>query len=172
MAKVVYFEELEGKRTRKKLATEMKNSGAWLNLQKCHRKGMVDEENLDTGRGDNRATTSSGSSTAGKKRISFDTTTKIQYQRERAKTRNKHHRQAKDDEDDEGEDGNGGKRGPPGDDDSENQGFGEWLHSANGIDTMKLFVLANSMLIFVTMAWPHLEDLFRQLVYGDDDDYY
>ncbi|KAF7992813.1 hypothetical protein HCN44_005157 [Aphidius gifuensis] len=37
-----------------------------------------------------------------------------------------------------------------------NQGFGDWLSSNNGIEMMKLFVVANSLLVFVTIAWPNM----------------
>ncbi|XP_014208830.1 uncharacterized protein LOC106639637 [Copidosoma floridanum] len=58
------------------------------------------------------------------------------------------------------------------DDDSENQGFTEWLRSSDGVDTMKLFVIGNSILVVVTVAWPHISQMFsliRELIYGEDE---
>lgn len=42
--------------------------------------------------------------------------------------------------------------------DDENQGFGSWLRSNTGVEMMRLFVIANSILIFVTMAWPNMRE--------------
>lgn len=44
--------------------------------------------------------------------------------------------------------------------DDENQGFGSWLTSSTGVEMMRLFVIANSILIFVTMAWPNMQESF------------
>ncbi|XP_011499994.1 PREDICTED: uncharacterized protein LOC105363888 [Ceratosolen solmsi marchali] len=60
----------------------------------------------------------------------------------------------------------------PVDEDAENQGFSEWLHSGHGIDTMRLFVIANSLLVFVTVAWPHMQKTYAilyEFVFGDDE---
>ncbi|XP_053979876.1 uncharacterized protein LOC128877000 [Hylaeus volcanicus] len=43
-------------------------------------------------------------------------------------------------------------------DDTHNQGFSEWLRSSDGIEMMRLFVIANSVLVFVTMGWPKMQE--------------
>lgn len=60
------------------------------------------------------------------------------------------------------------------DDETVNQGFGEWLRSNDGVEMMRLFVIANSLLIFVTMAWPNMKDTFffiRDYFLGEEEDY-
>jgi hypothetical protein len=60
----------------------------------------------------------------------------------------------------------------PLDDDVENQGFNEWLHSGDGVDTMRLFVIANSLLVFITMAWPHMQKTYaiiHEYFFGEED---
>ncbi|XP_051168122.1 uncharacterized protein LOC127285936 [Leptopilina boulardi] len=58
------------------------------------------------------------------------------------------------------------------DDDEElNEGFGTWIRSDNGVEMMKLFVIANSILAVITMAWPSLQETYsiiRELIMGDD----
>lgn len=44
--------------------------------------------------------------------------------------------------------------------DDENQGFGNWLRSSTGVEMMRLFVIVNSILVFVTMAWPSMRESF------------
>lgn len=46
-------------------------------------------------------------------------------------------------------------------DTADNEGFSTWLRSNEGIDMMRLFVVANSILIFVTMAWPNMQRAFE-----------
>lgn len=56
--------------------------------------------------------------------------------------------------------------------DDENQGFGNWLRSSTGVEMMWLFVIANSMLIFVTMAWPNMRESFyiiKDYLMGEED---
>uniref|UniRef100_A0ABD2VV52 Uncharacterized protein n=1 Tax=Trichogramma kaykai TaxID=54128 RepID=A0ABD2VV52_9HYME len=63
----------------------------------------------------------------------------------------------------------------PLDDDSDNQGFTTWLRSNDGAEMMRLFVLANSVLVAVTMAWPMMQQTFqviRELIFGSDEDEY
>ncbi|KAI4486959.1 hypothetical protein M0802_012175 [Mischocyttarus mexicanus] len=58
--------------------------------------------------------------------------------------------------------------------DSSNQGFGEWLRSNDGAEMMRLFVIANSLLLFVTMAWPNMKESYyfiRDYFMGDEEDY-
>lgn len=43
-------------------------------------------------------------------------------------------------------------------DEIENQGFGDWLKSNDGLEMMRLFVIANSILIFVTMGVPKIQE--------------
>ncbi|XP_015589560.1 uncharacterized protein LOC107265074 [Cephus cinctus] len=60
----------------------------------------------------------------------------------------------------------------PLDDDSHNQGFGEWLRSSDGVDMMRLFVLANSLVVFVTMAWPNMQEavnIIRDMFMGEEE---
>lgn len=47
--------------------------------------------------------------------------------------------------------------------DVENQGFSEWLRSSDGLEMMRLFVIANSILIFVTMGFPKMQEAFGAL---------
>ncbi|PSN36703.1 hypothetical protein C0J52_27203 [Blattella germanica] len=42
--------------------------------------------------------------------------------------------------------------------DDENQGFSNWLRSSDGVEYMKLFVLANTFVVFMTMTWPHMQE--------------
>ncbi|XP_076628761.1 exit protein of rhodopsin and TRP A [Colletes latitarsis] len=48
-------------------------------------------------------------------------------------------------------------------DDTHNQGFSEWLRSSDGIEMMRLFVIANSILVFVTMGWPKMQEVISAL---------
>ncbi|KAL2715165.1 hypothetical protein V1478_014863 [Vespula squamosa] len=60
------------------------------------------------------------------------------------------------------------------DEESANQGFGEWLRSTDGVEMMRLFVIANSLLLFVTMAWPNMKESFyiiRDYFMGEEEDY-
>lgn len=45
----------------------------------------------------------------------------------------------------------------------ENQGFSDWLRSSDGIEMMRLFVIANSVLVFVTMGWPKIQEIVAAL---------
>ncbi|EFN88992.1 hypothetical protein EAI_11785 [Harpegnathos saltator] len=56
--------------------------------------------------------------------------------------------------------------------DDENQGFGSWLRSGTGIEMMRLFVIANSILVFVTMAWPNMKESFniiKEYLVGEEE---
>ncbi|XP_017796252.1 PREDICTED: uncharacterized protein LOC108577580 [Habropoda laboriosa] len=48
-------------------------------------------------------------------------------------------------------------------DDVHNQGFSEWLRSSDGLEMMRLFVIANSILIFFTMGLPKMQELISTL---------
>lgn len=53
----------------------------------------------------------------------------------------------------------------------QNEGFGEWLRSSNGVELMRLFVIANSIVVFVTMAWPNMQEalyIIRDFITGED----
>lgn len=55
-------------------------------------------------------------------------------------------------------------------DEAQNEGFGEWLRSSNGVELMRLFVIANSLVVFITMAWPNMSEAFfilRDFITGD-----
>ncbi|KOX75053.1 hypothetical protein WN51_12738 [Melipona quadrifasciata] len=47
--------------------------------------------------------------------------------------------------------------------DVENQGFSEWLRSSDGLEMMRLFVIANSILVFVTIGFPKIQEAFGAL---------
>lgn len=54
-----------------------------------------------------------------------------------------------------------------------NSGFQEYMRSPQAIEMMKLFVVANTLVMFFTMAWPqmkHSYEIIRSMIYGDDDD--
>jgi len=56
--------------------------------------------------------------------------------------------------------------------DDGNQGFGNWLRSSTGIEMMRLFVIVNSILVFVTMAWPNMKESFyiiKDYFVGEED---
>ncbi|XP_037807366.1 uncharacterized protein LOC119600859 isoform X2 [Lucilia sericata] len=38
-----------------------------------------------------------------------------------------------------------------------NSGFGNYLRSNEGVEMMKIFVFANTIMVIVTMAWPHFK---------------
>ena len=44
--------------------------------------------------------------------------------------------------------------------DDENQGFGNWLRSSEGLEYMRLFVIANTIIVFLTMGWPQMQQAF------------
>ncbi|KAL9896062.1 uncharacterized protein LOC119639373 [Glossina fuscipes] len=41
-----------------------------------------------------------------------------------------------------------------------NSGFGQYLRSDEGVEMMKLFVFANTVLLIVTQAWPHIQQQY------------
>lgn len=56
--------------------------------------------------------------------------------------------------------------------DDDNQGFGNWLRSTTGVEMMRLFVIANSILVFMTMAWPNMKESFyiiKEYLVGEED---
>ncbi|XP_013177554.1 PREDICTED: uncharacterized protein LOC106125009 [Papilio xuthus] len=57
--------------------------------------------------------------------------------------------------------------------DEEDQGFGGWLRSADGQENMKLFVIANSIVLLMTLMYPQVQlivDFIYESVYGPDKD--
>lgn len=59
------------------------------------------------------------------------------------------------------------------DDESHNQGFSDWLRSVDGVEMMRLFVIANSLLVFVTIAWPNMQQTFtiiKEYIMGEEDE--
>lgn len=54
-----------------------------------------------------------------------------------------------------------------------NAGFGKYLRSQEGIEMMKLFVIANTIVVFMTMAWPQMQQsyqILRSLIFAEDAD--
>ncbi|EDW83350.1 uncharacterized protein Dwil_GK22804, isoform A [Drosophila willistoni] len=41
-----------------------------------------------------------------------------------------------------------------------NSGFGDYLRTPEAFEMMKLFVFANTIMLIVTMAWPHVKQQF------------
>ncbi|OWR43912.1 hypothetical protein KGM_206246 [Danaus plexippus plexippus] len=55
--------------------------------------------------------------------------------------------------------------------DEDEQGFGGWLRSTEGIENMRLFVIANSIVLLTTLAYPHLQFIIgciTDALYGPD----
>ncbi|XP_075974395.1 exit protein of rhodopsin and TRP A [Anticarsia gemmatalis] len=58
--------------------------------------------------------------------------------------------------------------------DDEEQGFGGWLRSSDGLETMKLFVIANSIVMLTTLVYPHIQIVFEivsDMIHGADIPY-
>lgn len=49
------------------------------------------------------------------------------------------------------------------DSDNETGTFGAWLRTGEGTELMKIFVIANSIIVFLTMSWPHLKEMFSTI---------
>lgn len=47
------------------------------------------------------------------------------------------------------------------DPDDDDQGFAGWLRSADGATYMRLFVLSNSLVVFLTYGWPQIKQSFE-----------
>lgn len=41
---------------------------------------------------------------------------------------------------------------------SEERTFSDWLRSEEGIENLKLFVLGNTILVFIALSWPHIKE--------------
>ncbi|CAH1373292.1 hypothetical protein MTP99_014709 [Tenebrio molitor] len=50
-------------------------------------------------------------------------------------------------------------------DSEEEEGFSKWLRSNEGIENLKLFVLANSILIFLLISWPQVKESLETAYY-------
>ncbi|XP_069356207.1 uncharacterized protein Xport-A [Maniola hyperantus] len=54
----------------------------------------------------------------------------------------------------------------------DDQGFGGWLRSEEGVENMKLFVIANTIVLLTTLAYPHMQlmyEIISDAIYGIDD---
>lgn len=43
--------------------------------------------------------------------------------------------------------------------------FSDWLRSDEGIENLKLFVLGNTILVFIAISWPHMKDALDAAYY-------
>lgn len=52
----------------------------------------------------------------------------------------------------------------------QNSGFAEYLRSSQGSEMLKLFVVANSIVMFLTVAWPQMKKSYEMLMsyFGED----
>lgn len=53
----------------------------------------------------------------------------------------------------------------------EEKGFGAWLRSGDGVEWMRLFVIGNSIAVFLTMTWPHMQStakIIKEMIYGEE----
>ncbi|XP_038105386.1 uncharacterized protein LOC6050704 [Culex quinquefasciatus] len=55
-------------------------------------------------------------------------------------------------------------------DEDQNSGFAEYLRSSQGSEMLKLFVVANSIVMFLTVAWPQMKKSYEMLMsyFGED----
>lgn len=49
-------------------------------------------------------------------------------------------------------------------DEDQNSGFAEYLRSSQGSEMLKLFVVANSIVMFLTVAWPQMKRSYELLM--------
>ncbi|BES92548.1 Hypothetical protein NTJ_05356 [Nesidiocoris tenuis] len=58
------------------------------------------------------------------------------------------------------------KKSDPKDEDIEelNQGFSQWLQSGSSVEYMRVFVVVNSLVVFMTMGWPQMQQFFATLM--------
>lgn len=47
--------------------------------------------------------------------------------------------------------------------DEEIGSFSSWLRSGAGVEYMRIFVVLNSLIVFMTMAWPQMEQFYIHL---------
>lgn len=50
-------------------------------------------------------------------------------------------------------------------DSDEEISFSNWLRTADGIELMKLFVVMNSLIVFLTMSWPQIKEALDEAYY-------
>uniref|UniRef100_A0A1Q3FT17 Uncharacterized protein n=1 Tax=Culex tarsalis TaxID=7177 RepID=A0A1Q3FT17_CULTA len=62
------------------------------------------------------------------------------------------------------------QNGATGGDEDQNSGFAEYLRSSQGAEMLKLFVVANSIVMFLTVAWPQMKKSYELLMtfFGDE----
>ncbi|CAO1432628.1 unnamed protein product [Diamesa serratosioi] len=44
-----------------------------------------------------------------------------------------------------------------------NSGFSSYLQSSSGTETLRLFVIVNSLVMFLTIAWPQMKSVFSMI---------
>lgn len=50
--------------------------------------------------------------------------------------------------------------------DSEDEdGFSKWIRSEDGLETLKLFVLGNSLIVFIAISWPQIKETLDAVYY-------
>lgn len=50
-------------------------------------------------------------------------------------------------------------------DSEEEQGFSKWLRSEEGIENLKLFVLGNTIIVFLVLSWPQITETLDAAYY-------
>lgn len=58
------------------------------------------------------------------------------------------------------------------DSDNERGTFSAWLRTGEGVELMKMFVITNSLIVFLTMTWPHIKEMLGVLYSFFYDDIY
>ncbi|XP_046674753.1 uncharacterized protein LOC124363547 [Homalodisca vitripennis] len=64
------------------------------------------------------------------------------------------------------------KNTPVFDDEEENSGFSNWLRTGQGVEFMKVFVILNSIGVFLTLGWPSISKSYyivRSFFYDDEE---
>lgn len=50
-------------------------------------------------------------------------------------------------------------------DSDEDSSFTNWLRSESGVEYMKMFILFNTIIVVLAMAWPHIKEALNVLFY-------
>lgn len=50
-------------------------------------------------------------------------------------------------------------------DSDEEEGFSKWIRSEEGLETLKLFVLGNSLIVFIAISWPQIKETLDAVYY-------
>lgn len=50
-------------------------------------------------------------------------------------------------------------------DSDEEAGFSKWIRSEEGLETLKLFVLGNSLIVFIAISWPQIRETLDAVYY-------